>query len=69
MSFGGIDVREPTLTVLPDLMVGGLGRFLGATRLPEIIIGMSILSGLHVYIAYGERKLYITEADGPAPAQ
>ena len=69
MRLGEIEVREPTLTVLPDLMVSGLGRFFGATRLPEIIVGMSVLSDMHIYIAYGERKLYIAEAGGPYAAE
>ncbi len=63
----GIEIREPTLDVLPDLMGTGLGTLFGwrtSTSLPYVIVGMSILSHLHVYIAYGEERLYITEAGG-----
>jgi hypothetical protein len=31
--------------------------------LPDLILGMNVLSQMHVYIAYRERKLYITAAD------
>lgn len=38
----------------------------------DITIGMDVLRKLHLYVAYGERKLYITPASapaaGPAPA-
>jgi hypothetical protein len=26
---------------------------------------MSVLSNLHIYIAYGEKRLYITDAEAP----
>ncbi len=67
LSMAGIEIREPTLDVLPDLMGTGLGTLFGwrtSTSLPDVIVGMSILSHLHVYIAYGEERLYITEAGG-----
>jgi len=35
--------------------------------LPDLRLGMSTLSKLHVYIAYKERKLYITESATPQP--
>lgn len=63
ISFEGIEINRPVLNVLPDLMTTGFNRFLGVTRLPEVIIGMPLLAELHVYIAYGERKLYITAAE------
>ena len=36
-------------------------------KLPQIIVGMDVLSKLHVYFAQGEKKLYITEASAQAP--
>jgi hypothetical protein len=33
-----------------------------ATRLPDLTLGMQTLGRLHVYIAYRDRKVYITEA-------
>jgi hypothetical protein len=35
---------------------------------PDMLIGMNILKRLHLYIAFGEKKLYISEASSP-PAQ
>jgi hypothetical protein len=29
---------------------------------PDLLIGMDVLSNLHIYIAYKERKLYVTAA-------
>jgi hypothetical protein len=65
LSVEGIEVSNPTLDILPDLWASGLRSFFGmptAGDLPDVIVGMSALSQLHVDIAYGEKKLYITEA-------
>ena len=37
--------------------------------LPDMILGMNTLSQMHVYIAYKERKLYITAANPQAAQQ
>lgn len=34
--------------------------------LPDMLLGMNVLRHLHIYIAYGEQKLYITPASAPA---
>lgn len=36
-------------------------------NLPPVIIGMDILRKLHLYVAYGERTLYVTGADAHLP--
>jgi hypothetical protein len=36
------------------------------TGLGQMILGMDILHRLHVYIAYKEKKLYLTPATAPA---
>jgi len=36
--------------------------------IPDMIIGMNVLRKLHLYIAFGEAKLYVTDASGTAPA-
>ena len=28
-----------------------------------VLLGMDVLSKLHLYIAYGEKKLYVTDAE------
>ena len=66
----GIAVPAPVIHIYPDLMRTGLGRvlrFSDGRGLPDMIIGMNVLSKLHLYIAYGERRLYITRAADPAP--
>ena len=35
--------------------------------LPEVIVGMDVLRKLHMYMAFKERRLYLTEA-GSDPA-
>ncbi|HEY1632029.1 MAG TPA: retroviral-like aspartic protease family protein [Rhizomicrobium sp.] len=37
-----------------------------AVKLPDMLLGMNVLKHLHIYIAYGEGKLYITPASAPA---
>jgi hypothetical protein len=37
------------------------------TRLVDVTLGMSVLRNFHVYIAYGERKLYLSPAVVAAP--
>jgi len=38
--------------------------------IPDMIIGMNVLRRLHLYIAFGEAKLYVTDASATAqPAQ
>ena len=35
--------------------------------MPELIIGMNVLRKLHVYMAFGERRLYVSPASAGAP--
>ena len=77
ISFEGVTVTNPVITMYPDLMGGSslgeqrTGSLIRETRsgLPDMILGMSVLSEMHVYIASKERKLYITAANAAAPAQ
>jgi predicted aspartyl protease len=63
LSLEGVEISRPTMNVLPDLWVSGLSRVFGGTRLPQAILGMPVLSQLHLYIAYGEKRLYVTAAE------
>jgi predicted aspartyl protease len=79
LSLEGLTIRNPTLAVIPDRMKL---RFLdphdsleGDTRirtsrsppgLGDMILGMDVLRKLHIYIAYKEKKLYITPAASQA---
>ena len=72
LAVDGVIVTNPMITLLPDMMnVTSEPRRTGSLireadlGLPQLILGMSVLSKLHVYIASKELKLYITAA-GPA---
>ena len=41
-----------------------LGLYTAVSGAPDLILGMHELHGLHLYFAYGERKLYATTARG-----
>lgn len=79
LSLEGIAVSNPNVVLLPDLMrrstMERSANLEGGTRihdrtsdlaLPEITLGMDILRKFHLYVAYKERKLYITPATGSA---
>ena len=79
LDFEGVAVQNPHIVILPDL-VGSKdpnnGQQTGsrAKRVDDdldsadMLIGMNILKKLHLYIAFDERKLYISEASAPAKA-
>ncbi len=76
MSFDGVTVTNPIIDLIPDKQSRAFGdqRPTGSLTqpadrgLPDLIIGMTVLSKLHMYIAYDERKVYIT-AGAPAGVQ
>jgi predicted aspartyl protease len=79
LAFEGVTIDNPMITLLPDMMNGAVveqsqtGSLIGASRrgLPSLILGMSTMADMHIYIAYKERKLYITTANpqsAPRPA-
>jgi hypothetical protein len=75
LTFDGVTVTNPHVAVIPDLIgskdpnntsrsdtrVRRIDDNIGA----QITIGMDVLSKLHLYIAFGERKLYVTPAAAP----
>jgi len=77
LSFEGVTVTNPMVVLMPDEVTRSLGdqRPTGSltrpsdTGLPELILGMSVLNKMHMYIAYRERKVYITAANDPALVQ
>jgi hypothetical protein len=73
----GMVINNPTVLLVPDMVRAQLPRGPApgsllpdprnrATGFPELILGMSELSKLHLYIAYKERKLYISSDDTAA---
>lgn len=73
----GIAVTNPVFELIPDMISAKLApdAELG-TRIPvkddsveaPILLGMNILKHLHIYVAYKEKKLYITPAGTPKEA-
>lgn len=83
LSFGGVTVEKPQIMILEDRMnmAGDRSQQTGnrAMRnnaditLPQLVIGMNMLKDMHVYIAFAEHRLYVTQtaaagaaATGPA---
>jgi len=77
LSFEGLEVGNPHIAVIPD-KVGSKdpnNDFVTGSRVhrtddldptdPKMLIGMNILSKLHLYIAFSENKIYITPASPP----
>ena len=60
LDLGGVVVRNPNIVLYRD----NLDSF----GMPDILLGMTVLSKLHIYIAYKEKMLYITAANATAPA-
>jgi predicted aspartyl protease len=56
LGFGGIQFENPSVTIIP---IGNRADLLGG---PELILGMNMLRTLHLYLAFGERKIYIAPA-------
>ncbi len=72
LSIQGVEVRNPVIDMIrdriyhmPDRWEMAMPQLHGdeAERLPDLILGMGIVSKLHLYIAYGEQRIYLTAAD------
>lgn len=69
LSFEGVAVDNPLINLvpdrnfqMPDTITAETPARLAGTAVPEdLVIGMDVLSKMHVYIAYNERKLYLTQ--------
>jgi predicted aspartyl protease len=79
LSLDGVTVLNPEMTIVPDLLRTKLhdprdtlegdtriGKSNLETGMNDIILGTDILHHLHLYIAYHERKLYISAAQTPS---
>ncbi len=79
LDLGGVAVSNLNVVIIPDLTrtvrrkaaAPPVGYRLSDKRGDEadqaMLLGMNILHHLHIYIAYNEKKIYITAA-GPPPA-
>jgi predicted aspartyl protease len=54
MSFGGVQVNNPVIDILPDEVFN--------KHQPDLLIGINILRQMHFYISYNEKRLYVTPA-------
>jgi predicted aspartyl protease len=69
LAIEGVVISDPAIDLLPDMVERG-SRYRPMnvlirrtdTVFPDMLLGMSALKRLHVYIAYKEAKLYITES-------
>jgi hypothetical protein len=74
LAIQGLVVNKPIVRLMPDMVRAQLPRGPAtgsllpeagrSSGLPDVIIGMSDLAKMHVYVAYKERKVYIT-SDSP----
>jgi hypothetical protein len=72
LTFEGVTVGNPNIEILPNVMNRNadqshkmntnIERNSDDVALPVVIVGMDVLAKLHLYFAFKERKLYITEA-------
>jgi len=74
LAFEGVQVSNPRIAVLPDqfgkndrdntYQTGSLIKKVDDNVDPaDMLIGMDVLKNLHIYMAFGERKLYISGAN------
>lgn len=77
IAFGTLTVHNLRVALIPDAMGRGGDPSRTQSALtnaaPKMIIGMDVLRRLHIYIALGERKMYVSQASpfaaqSPAPA-
>jgi len=77
LDFEGVAVQNAHVVILPDLVgskdpnntqqTGSRAKRVDdEIDSADMLIGMNILKKLHLYIAFDERKLYISEASAPA---
>jgi predicted aspartyl protease len=66
LEIGGIAFGNPLLFLIPTKKMGGpaIGSRINLMQgeQPQLTLGMNELTKLHIYIAYGERMLYVTPA-------
>ena len=80
LSFDGVTIGNPRMIVIPNLVgkKDANNGFVTGSRTkrvddldatePPILIGMNVLSKLHLYVAFGEGKIYVTPATPPPVA-
>jgi predicted aspartyl protease len=69
IELGSVVIQNPVVQVIPDLVTRASQRSQVGSLIPvsdvqlqEVMLGASSLKNLHIYIAYKERKLYISQS-------
>jgi predicted aspartyl protease len=69
LSIGGLVVNNPAIRILPDRAAQSFARDhagdpLSSPRLEttDLLLGMDVIGQLHLYVAYREHKIYLTDA-------
>lgn len=69
LSFDGVDIKNLRVTMMPDRVGSGSremqtgNRALAVTadmKLPQLILGMDVLRHLHIYMAFKEKRFYVS---------
>ena len=60
LSLGDITVLHPQIQLFPYVRAYQHG--LDVSDLEQVIVGINVMRQLHIYVAFGEKKLYITPA-------
>jgi predicted aspartyl protease len=78
LTFGGVTIENPKIMILEDRMNRNGDKFQQTGNralsnnaeivLPNMVIGMNMLKDLHVYIAFGENRLYLTQTKAAGAA-
>jgi predicted aspartyl protease len=75
IEIGSVTITSTPVQVIPDLVTRASERSQVGSLIPvsdveltDVLLGLSTLRNLHMYIAYKERKLYISQATGGPPA-
>jgi hypothetical protein len=78
LTFGGVTIDNPDIMILEDRMNRNGDKAQQTSNralannadmvLPNMVVGMSMLKDLHVYIAFGENRLYLTQTKVSAAA-
>jgi len=61
LDFGTVTVPSPHVTIIPDRAKDGAPSLGGS----ELILGMNVLRKLHIYFAFREGKMYVSERAAP----
>jgi predicted aspartyl protease len=77
LTFEGVTVANPDFLIIPNRLKKHFGDKEPGSLIsrppesvePDVLLGMNVLKHLHVYVAYKEKKVYITPAEEMAPSQ